>query len=87
MNSIFYCISILVIGILFLIIKKNDKKIDIIPEICITFLCVLAYQTLECIFLSVTSIPINLYTLLVINSIVIILFIIGIKNQKKKIIL
>ena len=81
MNSIFYCISILVIGILFLIIKKNDKKIDIIPEICITFLCVLAYQTLECIFLSVTSIPINLYTLLVINSIVIILFIIGIKKN------
>lgn len=81
MSNIFYSISILIIGILFLIVRKSDRKIDIIPQICITFLCTLAYQTLECIFLSAVNISINLYTLLLINIIVIILLIIGIKKN------
>lgn len=81
MGNIFYIISILIVGILFLIIKKQDKKIDIIPQICVVFLCVLAYQTLESILLSYINISINLNTLSIINLIFIILLAVGIKRR------
>ena len=81
MSNIFYIISILIVGILFLIIKKQDKKIDVIPQICVVFLCVLAYQTLESILLSYINMSINLNTLSIINLIFIILLTIGIKRK------
>lgn len=81
MSNIFYIISILIVGVLFLILKKQDKKIDVIPQICIVFLCVLAYQTLESILLSCINISINLNTLSIINLIFIILLTIGIKRK------
>lgn len=81
MSNIFYIISILILGILFLIIKKRDDKIDIIPQICIVFLCILAYQTLESIVLSFISIPIKLSILSIINFIFIIVLSIGIRKK------
>lgn len=81
MENILYIISILIIGILFLTIKKQDKKIDIIPQICVVFLCILAYQTLECIILSYINIPIKLSVLSIINFIFIIMLAIIIKKR------
>ena len=81
MSNIFYIISILILGILFLIIKKRDDKIDIIPQICIVFLCILAYQTLESIVLSFISIPIKLSILSIINFIFIIVLSIRIRKK------
>lgn len=81
MSNIFYIISILTVGILFLIIKRQDKKIDLIPQTCIMFLCVLAYQTLECILLSYINIPISLNILSIINLVAIFLLTIVIKKK------
>ena len=81
MSNIFYIISILTVGILFLIIKRQNKKIDLIPQICIMFLCVLAYQTLECIILSYINISISLNILSIINLIAIFLLTIVIKKK------
>lgn len=81
MSNIFYIISILTVGILFLIIKRQNKKIDLIPQICIMFLCILAYQTLECIILSYINISISLNILSIINLIAIFLLTIVIKKK------
>ncbi len=69
MNSICYIISILVVFILFLILKKSENKIDILPSIIITFICLLAYQVVICLLFSVITIPITLVNLSICNVI------------------
>lgn len=69
MNTIFYSISILLLFIMFCIIKKTQKKIDIIPMMMITFLCILSYQVLICWLFSILTIPINLNNLVITNGV------------------
>lgn len=84
MNTISYCISILLIFLLFCIIKKSEKKIDIIPMAIITFLCILAYQVLICWLLSIIGIPINLKNLSIVNLFFSISLIILLKQKDYK---
>ena len=69
MNCICYIISILAIFILFLILKKSENKIDILPSVIVTFMCLLAYQVVICLLFSVITIPITLVNLSICNVI------------------
>ena len=81
MNTVFYLASIIILFILFCVIKKKDKTIDIIPSIIITFLCLLAYQVLVCIMFSSIKISINLISLSITNTIFIIISLFILKNR------
>ena len=81
MNCICYIISILAIFILFLILKKSENKIDILPSVIVTFMCLLAYQVVICLLFSVITIPITLVNLSICNVIFSMLLIFYLKKK------
>lgn len=81
MSTLFYSISIILLFVLFLMIKKTEKKMDIIPIGITIFLCILAYQVLICCFFSMVTIAINLTNLAIVNMVFCIFLAIGIKQK------
>lgn len=81
MNIVFYSISILTLMVLFCLLKKTEKKIDIIPMIIITFLCSISYQFLISYIFSILNISIDLTNLSIINIVFFIFLGIGIKKR------
>lgn len=81
MDTLFYSISIVVLCILFGILKKIEHKMDVIPNIIITCLCVLPYQFFVCSILSMLNIPITVRYLGIVN--IICSAILGIAIKKK----
>lgn len=65
--GIVYVISILVLAISFILIKKTEKVIDILSFIGITIVTVLSFNVFICYILSFFFIPITLLSLSIIN--------------------
>lgn len=81
MSTLLYSISIIVVFILCCIAKKTEKRIDIIPIMILTFLCILSYQTFICWMFSIFHIAIQLIPLTITNIGVIIGLGIAIKKK------
>lgn len=80
---IMYTISIIILFILTILLKKTDKKLEIIKAVTINFVLLLAYNTFVCYILNLINIPITLIILSVINFIITIPLIINIIKTKK----
>lgn len=70
--SVIYLISILALIVLTILVKKNDKKKDIIKSLVITIVVFLCYQTCISYICTMISIPITLLSLTIINIAIII---------------
>lgn len=82
--SIAYIISVIILFVSFLLIKKSDKRLDLISWIGINIVILLSYNTFICYLFTTINIPINLYSLSIINYILSIMFIIMIVKEKKQ---
>lgn len=65
--SIIYCISNILLLISAALIKKTEKKLDIVKTITITLVLFLCYQTFISYVLTILQIPITLVSLTIIN--------------------
>lgn len=81
--GIIYLLSLIILLILFLLVKKTDKKIDIVSFICIGIVAIFCYNTFICYILTFFVLPVKLWLLTLINLIVSLFFIIGIVKNKK----
>lgn len=84
--GIIYLVSILALIIGFILIKKSNKKLNIISFTSITIVLTLCYNAFLCYILTFIKIPTNLLNLSIINIILagIIFFIIFRKKEIQK---
>lgn len=68
--GVIYLISLLVLFLSFILVKKSDRKIDIISSISIGVVTIFCYNTFICYILTFFVIPVKLSILTVINLIV-----------------
>lgn len=68
--NIIYIISILILGVLFVLIKKTDKKLDSINMVILTIITIFSYNAFICYVLTFFNIKSNLTTLSIINIII-----------------
>lgn len=81
--GIIYLISVLILLISFVLVKKTERKIDIINFICISIVALLSYNTFICFVLTFFTIPITLWLLTLINAVISVLFIALIIKKKQ----
>ncbi len=65
--GIFFAISILILFISFLLIRKTEEKVNILKQIVTNLVLLFCYNTFICYILTLISIPITLLTLSIIN--------------------
>ena len=65
--GIIYLITILLLVISFILIKKSDKVLDILSFVGITIVLLLAYNVFICYVINFFGIPITLLSLSIIN--------------------
>lgn len=84
--GIIYLITVLLLVISFILIKKTDKELDIISFTAITIVVLLAYNAFVCYIINFFGIPITLLSLSIINALFAILIfgIIFIKKEVQK---
>ena len=80
--EIFYILSIIILGIGFIVFKKSDEKLSIVKWIVMFFISLLAYNVTVCMLLGLINIKADLWLLALINIIVAVL--INIKTFKNK---
>lgn len=81
--GILYIISVLILLTLFVLVKKNEKQINIVSFICISIITLFCYNTFICYILTFFTIPIKLWFLAIINFIIASLFLIKILKNKQ----
>lgn len=81
--EIIYILSVIILFIEFILIKKSDKEINIVSFICISIVSLFCYNTFICYVLTFFTIPITLWILSIIN-ILISMFLIFILIRKKQ---
>lgn len=81
--GIIYLISVLILLIVFILVKKSEKQIDIISFLCISIVALLSYNTFICFVLTFFTIPITLGILVLINLAVSLPFIVLIIKNKQ----
>ena len=81
--GIMYLISVLILLISFILVKKSNNKINIIEFICVSIVTLFCYNTLICYILTFFTIPITLLLLTLINLAFAIAFIITIIRKKE----
>ncbi len=77
--GIIYTLTVLILFISFILIKKTDKKLNILGFVAITIGVLFCYNTFVCYVLTFFTIPVTLLNLSIINlaiSIVLMFFII-----------
>ena len=82
--SIIYIISLIILFISFLFVKKSDKKLDLVSWLVINSVLLISYNTIICYIYTTLNISINLLTLSIINYILSLLFIIMIMNNRNQ---
>lgn len=70
--SVIYCICTIVLLISTILIKKTEKKLDIVKTITITLVLFLCYQTFISYIFTMLQIPITLTSLTIINGMLVI---------------
>ncbi len=81
--SLVYVVSVLMLIISSLLLKRNDKKIDLIKTLTINLVLFLCYQTFIAYVYSMINIPITLVTLTIINTCIFIVFLVKIICTKE----
>lgn len=81
--EIIYCLTALVLFLSSILVKKTDKKINIITTIATTIILALCYNIFICYILDRIKIPITLLSLTIINLAVSAVFIIRIAKDKQ----
>lgn len=81
--SIIYLISILALLIATILVKKSDKKFDIVKSIAITIVLFLCYQTFISYLYTMIHIPITLLSLTITNVIITAIFMVKIIYKKE----
>jgi len=81
--SIIYVLSSLMLFILTILLKKSDKKLEIIKTTIMLVILKLAYNAFICFIMNQVNIPITLLNLTIINTIISILIIVGILRKKQ----
>ena len=81
--GIIYLISVLILLISFLLVKKSENQIDIISFICISIVAIFCHNTFICYILTFFTIPITLWILALINLVISMIFtVLIIKNKQ-----
>lgn len=83
-QGVIFVVSAVILEISFILIKKVDKKINILTFIGITIILNMCYNALLCYVLTFFGIPNKLYILAIINLLISIIFITKIINKKTK---
>lgn len=81
--GIIYILSIIILMISFILIKKTEKKLNILSFICITIGLLFCYNTLSCYILTFFTIPVTLTTLTIINILIATIFIVIMLMKKE----
>lgn len=82
MEQIIYVLSVVMLFILTMLLKKNEKELNLIKYLGINIVCCLCYNTFVCFVLNIIFIPITLVSLAIINYLIsIVLLVIIIKNK------
>ena len=81
--KIIYVLSVISLFISYLLIKKTDKKVDILKQIVLTIVLLFCYNTFICYCLTFFTISSNLVNLSIINYIFSIIMIIYLVKTKK----
>lgn len=81
--GIIYLLSVLILIIAFVLVKKTEKEINIISFICISIVTFFCYNTFICYILTFFTIPITLWLLTLINLMISSVFVFLIKRTKK----
>ena len=81
--GIIYAISLLALVICFILIKKTDKKLNILGFIAITIGTVFCYNTFICYILTFFKLPVTLSVLSLTNTISTLILIFYIKRKSK----
>lgn len=63
-----YILSLIFLGITFILLKKSDKKLNLIKWICIFAVSILAYNITICMILGILHITQNIWLLSIINT-------------------
>lgn len=72
--GIIYLISVLILLISFILVKKSEKEIEVISFICVSIVLLFCYNTLICFILTFFTIHTKLWLLTVINILISLLF-------------
>ena len=80
--GIIYLLSVLLLIIMFILIKKTDKEINIVNFICISIVTLFCYNTFICYVLTFFTIPTKLWVLAVINLLIAGIFLFLILKKK-----
>ena len=78
-----YLLSVIILLISFILIKKSEKEIDIISFICISIVTLLCYNTFICYILTFFLVPNTLLVLGIINTIISLFFIFFIIKKRE----
>lgn len=84
--EIIYVLSVVILFISYMLIKKTDKKVDILKHIALTIVLLFCYNTFICYVLTFFTISSNLLDLSIINfifSIIIIIYLVKTKKIQK----
>lgn len=81
--SVIYCISIILLLISAILIKKTEKKLDIVKTITITLVLFLCYQTFISYIFTMIQIPITLTSISFINGILIVAMLVKMFYKKQ----
>lgn len=81
--TIIYIISIIMLFVLEVLLKKTDKKLEIVKTLTMTIIIQLAYNAFVCYILNLLNIPITLINLSIVNYIISAIILIGILKNKK----
>lgn len=81
--GIFYAVSVIILFVSYLLIKKTEKKIDILIQVALAFVLLFCYNTFICYILTFFTIPITLLDLACINLVFSTIMIIYMIKTKK----
>ncbi len=68
--SIMYIVSVIILFMMTILVKKSEKEIDVIKTILVSMMLYLCYNTFVCYVFTYTNIPIHLGSLSIVNILV-----------------
>lgn len=83
MEQIVYILSVIILLILTILLKKSDKELNFVKSSSITIVCFLCYNTFVCWLFNILTIPITLLSLAILNYIISIVLIAVIIKKKE----
>ena len=71
--GIVYLVSVIILLITFILIKKSEKEINIVSFICISIATLFCYNTFICYVLTFFAIPVTIELLTIINLFIVLI--------------